>query len=178
VKPEAPREERCGFAAPGETAPHPAGAGLWGDFLSRENLALALRRVERNAGAAGIDGMRTDGLRPWLHRHWPQVKAALDAGTYRPRPTRRVTIPKPTGGVRELGVPTALDRLVGQALSQVLTPVFDPHFSGRSFGFRPGRSAHQAVKRAQRDIAEGFEWAARSGPRSLLRPSPARRAHG
>ncbi|HEY2945068.1 MAG TPA: group II intron reverse transcriptase/maturase [Vicinamibacteria bacterium] len=140
--------------------PHPADAqNLWGRFLSRENLAAALRRVEQNAGAPGIDGRRTDELRPWLHRHWPEVKAALEAGTYRPQPTRRVTIPKPTGGERELGVPTALDRMIQQALAQVLTPVFDPHFSGRSFGFRPGRSAHQTVKRAQRDIAEGFEWA-------------------
>jgi RNA-directed DNA polymerase len=159
VKPEAPREERSGFPAPGETAPHPAGADLWEGFLSRGNLALALRRVERNAGAAGIDGMRADELRPWLKRHWPEVRAALDAGTYRPRPSRRVTIPKPSGGERELGVPTALDRMIQQALSQVLTPVFDPHFSERSFGFRPGRSAHQAVGRAQRDIAAGFEWA-------------------
>jgi RNA-directed DNA polymerase len=159
VKPEAPREEQSGFPAPGETAPHPAGADLWEDFLSRGNLALALRRVEQNAGAPGIDGMRTEELRPWLHRYWLEVKAALDAGTYRPQPTRRVTIPKPTGGERELGVPTALDRMIQQALLQVLTPVFDPHFSERSFGFRPGRSAHQAVERAQRDIAEGFEWA-------------------
>ena len=103
MKPEAPREERGGFPAPGETAPHPAGARLWEGFLSRENLALALRRVERNAGAAGSDGMRTEELRPWLRRHWPEVKAALDAGAYRPQPVRRVTISKPSGGERELG---------------------------------------------------------------------------
>jgi RNA-directed DNA polymerase len=157
VKPDAPREEQGGFPVPGETVPHPAKADLCEGFLSRENLALALRRVEQNAGAAAIDGMRTDQLRPWLRRHWPEVKAALEAGTYRPQPTRRVTIPKPTGGERELGVPTALDRMIQQALLQVLTPVFDAHFSERSFGFRPGRLAHQAVKRAQRDIAEGFE---------------------
>jgi len=103
--------------------------------------------------------MQTKELRSWLHDHWPEVRAALDAGTYRPQPTRRVTIPKPSGGERELGVPTALDRVIQQALSQVLVPVFDPGFSERSFGFRPGRSAHQAIKRAQRDIAEGFEYA-------------------
>jgi RNA-directed DNA polymerase len=103
--------------------------------------------------------MQTKELRSWLHENWPEVRAALDAGTYRPSPTRRVTIPKPSGGERELGVPTALDRLIQQALSQVLVPIFDPGFSERSFGFRPGRSAHQAVKRAQRDIAEGYEWA-------------------
>ena len=159
VKPEAPREEQSGFAAPGETVPHPATASLWEGFFSRGNLAAALRRVEQNAGAAGIDGLGTEELRPWLRRHWPEVRAALEAGTYRPQPVRRVTIPKPTGGERELGVPTALDRLIQQALSQVLSPVFDPHFSERSFGFRPGRSAHQAVERARRDVAEGFEWA-------------------
>ena len=160
MKPEAPREERSGFPAPGEAEPHPAVTGdLWGKFLSRGNLAAALRRVERNAGAPGVDGMQTKELRPWLHDHWPEVRAKLDAGTYRPQPVRRVTIPKPSGGERELGVPTALDRVIQQALSQVLVPVFDPGFSERSFGFRPGRSAHQAIKRAQRDIAEGHEWA-------------------
>ena len=160
VKPEAPREERSGFPAPGETAPHPADArDLWGRFLSRENLTAALRRVAQNAGAPGVDDMKTTELRSWLHRHWPEVRRQLDAGTYRPSPVRRVTIPKPSGGERELGVPTALDRLIQQALSQVLTPVFDPGFSERSFGFRPGRSAHQAVERARRDVADGFEWA-------------------
>lgn len=161
VKPEAPREEQSGFPAPGEAKPHPAAeAGdLWEQFLSRGNLAAALRRVEQNAGAPGVDGMQTTELRSWLHDHWPEVRAALDAGTYRPQPTRRVTIPKPSGGERELGVPTALDRVIQQALSQVLVPVFDPGFSERSFGFRPGRSAHDAIRRAQRDIAEGHERA-------------------
>jgi RNA-directed DNA polymerase len=160
VKPEAPREEQSGFPAPGEAEPHPAADGdLWEKFLSRENLAAALRRVERNAGAPGVDGMQTTELRSWLHDDWPEVRAALDAGTYRPQPVRRATIPKPSGGERELGVPTALDRLIQQALSQGLTPVFDPGFSERSFGFRPGRSAHDAIRRAQRDIAEGHEWA-------------------
>lgn len=159
MKPEAPREEQSGFPAPGETTPHPATANLWERAFSRENLAAALRRVERNAGAPGVDGMEARELRSWLHDHWPEVRAKLDAGTYRPEPTRRVTIPKPSGGVRVLGVPTALDRMIQQALHQVLTPVFDPGFSERSFGFRPGRSAHGAVKRAQRDIASGDEWA-------------------
>jgi group II intron reverse transcriptase/maturase len=160
VKPEAPREEQSGFPAPGDAEPHLAATGdLWEQFLSRGNLAAALRRVERNAGAPGVEGMQTRELRSWLHDHWPEVRAALDAGTYRPQPTRRVTIPKPSGGERELGVPTALDRVIQQALSQVLVPVFDPGFSERSFGFRPGRSAHDAIRRAQRDIAEGFEHA-------------------
>lgn len=160
VKPKAPREEQSGFPAPGTAEPHPAATGdLWEKFLSRENLVAALRRVERNAGAPGVDGMQTKELRSWLHDHWPEIRAKLDAGTYRPQPTRRVTIPKPSGGERELGVPTALDRVIQQALSQVLVPVFDPGLSERSFGFRPGRSAHDAICRAQRDIAEGHEWA-------------------
>jgi RNA-directed DNA polymerase len=159
VKPDAAREGQSGFPAPGETVPHPAGASLWEEVFSRENLAAALRRVEHNRGVPGVDGMQTGELRSWLHDHWLEVKAALDAGAFRPQPVRRVTIPKPTGGERELGVPTALDRLIQQALSQALTPVFDPHFSGWSFGFRPGRSAHQAIECARADIVEGFEWA-------------------
>jgi len=126
--------------------------------LSRENLARALRRVERNAGAAGIDGMTVAELRPWLHQHWPEVRDQFEAGTYRPQPARRVTIPKPSGGTRQLGVPTALDRLIQQALLQVLPPVFDPHFHDHSFGFRPGRSAHQAVEAARQSIADGAAW--------------------
>jgi len=158
VKPERVRRERSGFPAAGETTNHPARAILWERFLSRENLARALRRVERNAGAAGIDGMTVAELRPWLRQRWPDVRARLEAGTYRPQPVRRVAIPKPSGGERLLGVPTALDRLIQQALLQVLTPVFDPHFHDHSFGFRPGRSAHQAVERARQSIADGAVW--------------------
>jgi len=131
---------------------------LWESFLSRDNLARALRRVEQNAGAAGIDGMGTDELRRWLHVHWPDVRAQLDAGTYRPQPVRRVMIPKLSGGTRALGVPTALDRLIQQALLQVLTPVFDPHFHEASFGFRPGRSAHGAVEAARQSVQDGAAW--------------------
>lgn len=124
MKPEAPREERSGFPAPGTAEPHPVAIGdLWEELLSCENLAAALRRVERNAGAPGVDGMQTKELRPWLHDHWPEVRAGLDAGTYRPQPTRRVTIPKPSGGERELRVPTALDRVIQQALPQVLARI-------------------------------------------------------
>jgi RNA-directed DNA polymerase len=158
VKPGDHRRERSGSPAPDETAPHPARANLWERFLSRENLARALRRVERNAGAAGIDGMRTEELRPWLREHWPGLRARLEAGTYRPQPVRRVAIPKPSGGERLLGVPTALDRLIQQALLQVLTPVFDPRFHDCSFGFRPGRSPHQAVEAARQSIADGAAW--------------------
>jgi RNA-directed DNA polymerase len=158
VSPDDPRRERSGSPAPDVTVPHPARVGLWEEFLSRENLVRALRRVEQNAGAAGIDGMTVAELRPWLVQHWPDVRARLEAGTYRPQPVRRVAIPKPSGGERLLGVPTALDRLIQQALLQVLTPVFDPHFAESSFGFRPGRSAHQAVERARQSIADGAAW--------------------
>jgi RNA-directed DNA polymerase len=156
VKPEESGLERSDLSAPCDTAPHPATAmGLWRQFLARENLAEALRRVERNAGAGGIDGMSTKELRPWLKDHWPRVRSALDAGTYRPSPVKRVMIPKPSGGQRMLGVPTVVDRLICQALLQVLTPVFDPYFHPHSFGFRPERSAHQAVERARQFIADG-----------------------
>ena len=158
VKPDGGRREWSGSPAPDETAPHPADASLWERFLFRGNLAAALRRVEQNAGAPGIDGMRTEELRPWLKEHWPQLRSRLDAGVYRPQPVRRVMIPKSSGGVRMLGVPTAVDRLIQQALLQVLTPVFDPHFADHSFGFRPGRSAHQAVEAARQSIEDGAAW--------------------
>jgi RNA-directed DNA polymerase len=158
VKPESPRQEQSLSPAQKVNHPHPAPAGLFESFLSKENLTRALKRVEQNAGAPGPDGMTTQELRPWLHAHWPEVREKLHAGTYRPSPVRRVSIPKPSGGMRDLGVPTVLDRLIQQALLQVLTPVFDPHFSDRSYGFRPGRSAHQAVRRAQEAMAEGHGW--------------------
>jgi group II intron reverse transcriptase/maturase len=159
VKPEDPRSERSSDPAPDDTAAHPAEEGsLWEQFLARGNLAEALRRVERNAGASGIDGMSTEELRPWLHEHWPQIRSQLDAGTYRPQPVRRVMIPKPSGGQRKLGVPAAVDRLICQAIAQVLTPVFDPYFHPHSFGFRPGRSQHDAVRRARQFIADGAVW--------------------
>ena len=142
MKPEDYRPERSSDPAPDDTAAHPADAGsLWELFLSRGNLAEALRRVERNAGAPGIDGMSTEELRPWLQDHWPQIRSELDAGTYRPLPVRRVMIPKPSGGQRKLGVPAAVDRMICQAIAQVLTPIFDPKFHPHSFGFRPGLAA-------------------------------------
>lgn len=159
MKPSDAGAERSADPASPEPAAHPARAmDLWEGFLSRENLARALRRVEANRGAPGPDGLSTTELRPWLKVHWPAVRASLDEGTYRPSPVRRVTIPKPGGGERELGVPNVLDRMLQQALCQVLTPVFEPAFSDRSYGFRPGRSAHQAVNAARRAIEAGQRY--------------------
>ena len=126
--------------------------------MARENLAEALTRVEQKAGAPGIDAMSTKELRPWLRDHWPEVRSRLDAGTYRPQPVRRVMIPKPSGGMRKLGVPAVVDRLICQAVAQVLTPIFDPNFHPHSFGFRPGRSQHHAVERARQFIADDAAW--------------------
>jgi RNA-directed DNA polymerase len=158
VNPEGLYLEPSLFPAPGDTMPQPAEVSLWEQFLARENLAAALRRVEQKAGAAGIDGMSTKDLGPWLKDHWPAVRSALDAGTYRPQPVRRVMIPKPSGGQRMLGVPTVVDRLICQAISQVLTPVFDPHFHPCSFGYRPGRSQHHAVEQARQFISDDAAW--------------------
>jgi RNA-directed DNA polymerase len=133
-------------------------AGVWERVFQRDNLFHALVRVERNGGAPGIDGMTVAELRPYLKRHWPEIRAALDAGTYQPKPVLRREIPKPGGGVRLLGIPTVIDRLIQQALAQVLTPLFEPGFSDSSYGFRPGRKAHDAVRRAQAYINEGYGW--------------------
>jgi group II intron reverse transcriptase/maturase len=130
--------------------------GLWEKAFSRENLMRALKRVERKKGAPGVDGMTTAELRPWLHQHRPEVRKALDEDTYRPSPVRRVLIPKPDGGERELGVPTVLDRLIQLAATQAMGPIFDLRFSEHSYGYRPGRSAQQAVKAAQGYVAEGL----------------------
>lgn len=126
--------------------------------LERGNMIQALRRVESNKGAAGIDGMEIKALRPYLKERWPEIKEQILKGTYKPCPVRRVEIPKPEGGVRMLGIPTVLDRLIQQALLQVLTPIFDPGFSEHSYGFRPKRSAHQAVKQARGYISEGNRY--------------------
>ena len=126
--------------------------------VERANMWLAYQRVVRNKGAAGVDGVSVAELKGWLVVHWPSVKKALLEGRYLPRPVRRVDIPKPSGGVRTLGIPTVVDRLIQQALHQVLSPVFEPTFSERSYGFRPGRSAGQAVKQAQAYIGDGQRW--------------------
>ncbi len=123
--------------------------------VARENMVKALYRVERNKGAGGVDNMTTGGLRSYLKTQWPRIKEELLAGQYEPQPVRRVEIPKAGGGMRELGIPTVVDRLIQQALHQVLSPLIDPEFSQHSYGFRPGRSAHMAVKTAQRYVQTG-----------------------
>lgn len=126
--------------------------------VERGNMRLAYQRVVENKGAAGVDGLRVDGLKDWLIRNWPTVRVALLAGDYLPQPVRGVEIAKPTGGTRLLGIPTVVDRLIQQALLQALQPIFEPHFSESSYGFRPKRSAHQAVQAAQAFIAQGRRW--------------------
>ena len=127
--------------------------------VSRPNLIRAYERVVRNKGAAGVDGITVDDLMPYCREHWSRIREELLNGTYQPQPVRRVEIPKPGGkGMRILGIPTVLDRLIQQALLQILQPIFDPTFSDASFGFRPGRSTHQAVRRARDHIAAGYRW--------------------
>lgn len=132
---------------------------LMDKVASRENLLLAYRRVMQNKGAPGVDGMSVEELMPFCRQHWPAIRERLLNGTYVPQPVRKVEIPKPGGkGMRTLGIPTVLDRLIQQAMLQVLSPIFDPTFSDGSFGFRPGRSAHDAVRRARQHMAAGHRW--------------------
>jgi len=129
------------------------------EVLSRENMKAAYERVVRNGGAAGVDGMTVDELLPYCREHWARIREELFGGTYKPKPVRRVEIRKPDGkGVRALGIPVVLDRMIQQAVLQVLTPLVDPTFSDASYGFRPGKSAHQAVERAREYIAAGRGW--------------------
>lgn len=129
--------------------------GLMDAVCERGNLMLAYDRVLKNKGAAGVDGIGIAEFKEHLKQHWPTIKAKLLAGEYMPSPVRRVDIPKPQGGVRTLGIPTLTDRLIQQALHQVLSPTFEAEFSESSYGFRPGRNAHQAVKAAKQYVAEG-----------------------
>jgi RNA-directed DNA polymerase len=126
--------------------------------VERENLIKALQRVKRNGGSPGVDGMTVQALPGYLKRHWPAIRQSLVSGTYQPQPVKRVNIPKPGGGIRPLGIPTVLDRFIQQALLQVLQADWDGSFSDHSFGFRPGRSAHQAVGRAQEYLHQGYNW--------------------
>jgi RNA-directed DNA polymerase len=159
---EAPKADARG-AEPVAANPEPESPSacdrLMEEVCERENLKQALKRVKANKGAPGVDGMTVHALPAYLREHWPTIRASLLEGTYQPQPVRRVEIPKPDGGgVRKLGIPSALDRLVQQAVLQVLQRQWDPTFSDSSYGFRPGRSAHQAVARAQGYIQAGHGW--------------------
>ena len=157
---EAPRDSVAGtesFAAKRE-AESPASEQLMEEVCGRQNCRQALARVKRNKGSAGVDGMTVEQLPAYLKQHWPAIREQLLRGTYKPQPVKRVEIPKPDGGVRKLGIPTVLDRFIQQAVMQVLQGRWDRTFSKYSYGFRPGRSAHQAVTKAQQYIAEGYRW--------------------
>ena len=145
-----------GTAADGQTKAE--GLRQMDAVVERNNLWQAYEQVMRNKGAAGVDGLTVADFKAWLQQHWPSVRAALLAGDYMPKAIRKVEIPKPNGGVRTLGIPTVLDRLIQQALLQVLQPEFEPEFSDHSYGFRPGRNAWQAVQQAQGYIREGRRW--------------------
>ena len=147
------------FAAKRMTESPAMAERLMEEVCERENCKQALRRVKGNKGSPGVDGMTVHQLPGYLKQHWPAIREQLLNGTYKPQPVRRVEIEKPDGGgMRKLGIPTTLDRFLQQAVMQVLQRQWDPTFSDHSYGFRPGRSAHQAVAQAQRYIAEGYSW--------------------
>lgn len=167
-KPERTREDSGGTAkamgfdrqastARGENAGSEDGR-LFEEVLRRENVFAAYQRVVRNGGAPGVDGITVDEIMAYCQKHWDRIRKELLDETYQPQPVRNVDIPKPDGGVRTLGIPTVLDRMIQQALLQILQPIFDPAFSDGSFGYRPGRSAQQAVVRAREHIAAGYRW--------------------
>ena len=153
-------EEECASNIPAAgDHPHPETDRLMEAVVGRENMFLALRKVERNGGSPGVDDMPVESLRDYLREHWERIREELLEGIYRPSSVLRVEIPKPGGrGMRQLGIPTVLDRLIQQAMNQVLQPVFDPGFSDSSYGFRPGRSAHDAVLKVRRYAASGRRW--------------------
>jgi group II intron reverse transcriptase/maturase len=156
---EASPSPRSGEASPATQGTERSGTDhLMEGVVGRSNVVAALRRVQQNRGSPGIDGMTVQELSGHLKHHWPTLRAQLLAGTYQPTPVRRVEIPKPDGGVRQLGIPTVLDRFIQQAILQVLQPRFDPTFSEHSYGFRPGRSAHGAIREAQQYIQAGRRW--------------------
>jgi len=154
---EAPKTARGGTepSTAKSATERPATEQLMEEVCERENVSKALRRVISNKGGPGIDGMTVDKLRDYLLDHWPSIREQLVAGKYKPSAVKRVTIPKPDGGERKLGIPTVLDRFIQQAILQVLQPIWDSTFSDQSYGFRPGRSAHQAVAKAQEYIGQG-----------------------
>ena len=156
---ETPRAQRSGEASTAANGNGRSGTDyLMEEVVGRDNLKAALKRVRKNKGSPGSDGMTVDELPVFLVENWVVLRTQLLAGTYRPKPVRRQSIPKSDGGTRELGIPCVLDRLIQQAILQVLQPRFDPTFSEHSYGFRPGRSAHDAVLAAQQCIQEGRGW--------------------
>ena len=132
---------------------------LFEQVLSSENLRDAWKRVKQNKGAAGVDGLTIEDYPVWIHQHWGSVQRGLQQGYYCPLPVKRVEIPKPNGGIRLLGIPSVHDRVIQQAITQVLQPLIDPDFSDHSHGFRPLRSAHDAVKSVQKGIKDGYGYA-------------------
>ena len=155
---EAAARAEADMATRTRTKAEVATTGLMEVVVERGNLMLAYQRVVANKGAAGVDQLAVPELKAHLQQHWPTIRAKLLAGTYQPQPVRRVDIPKPQGGVRTLGIPTVVDRLIQQALHQVLQPMFEPTFSAGSYGFRPGRNAHQALRQARQYVAQGKRW--------------------
>ena len=146
------------FAVKREAESPASSEQLMEEVCGRKNCQQALARVKRNKGSAGVDGMTVEQLPAYLKQHWPAIREQLLRGTYKPQPVKRVEIPKPDGGMRQLGIPTVLDRFIQQAVMQVLQGRWDRTFSHSSYGFRPGRSAHQAVAKAQQYIADGYRW--------------------
>jgi RNA-directed DNA polymerase len=156
---EAPTVQRRGEAPTMASGEERSGADhLMERVVARGNVTVALARVRANRGSPGVDGMTVDELPQYLAEHWQGVREQLLGGTYQPKPVLRREIPKAGGGMRQLGIPCVLDRLIQQAILQVLQPIFDPSFSVHSYGFRPKRSAHDAVKAAQRYVEEGRRW--------------------
>jgi RNA-directed DNA polymerase len=147
----------CQVAAASERT-EPVKTVVMEEVVRRENLIRALKRVCANKGSPGIDGMTVDELKGYLKTHWPDIRGKLLQGEYKPQPVKQVLLPKSGGGTRKLGIPTVLDRFIQQALLQVLNRIYDPTFSDHSYGFRPGRNAHQAVRQAKKHIEEGYEW--------------------
>ena len=158
---EAPRDSGAGtesLVAKREAESPASSEQLMEEVCGRKNCQQALARVKRNKGSAGVDGMTVEQLPAYLKQHWPAIREQLLRGTYKPQPVKRVEIPKPDGGRRKLGIPTVLDRFIQQAVMQVLQRSWDGTFSNHSYGFRPRRSAHQAVAKAQQYIAAGYGW--------------------
>jgi RNA-directed DNA polymerase len=156
---QSPESGRVESVKAAEESENPAGTErLMEEVCERENLLRALKKVKDNKGAPGVDGMTVDKLPGFLRKHWPMIRERLFAGSYEPKPVRKVEIPKPTGGTRQLGIPCVLDRFIQQAMLDVLQRRWDSTFSEYSYGFRPGRSAHQAVAQAQKYVAEGYEY--------------------